>query len=339
MVAGPVFGSGIVPSSGAISTELQAVTRRAFIPKLVVQIYQAAPMLSMAMRNAQKARGGLSQISVPIQGASYVQYNWAGYDGSFSQPTVTAATQQASWNLALGVVPIPLLGMESIIQSTEAIIPLVKARMADAKTVAVQSISTALYGTNNSNPLQMNGLQDAFDDGTIAPTYGGIPRSSNTFWKGNVYSTSITPSRSTMVARIMQLTSQAGGESPDLILMSLSDWTTLLQDYMTAEQFNTNPTMKYGNDDAVNASFRALMLGNVPILADPFCPKGTAYLVNSKYLALYISEDANFAFSGFQSLIPNNQIASTGVLISLMALACTKPVSGSRLSSVAGGAF
>lgn len=337
--AGPIFGSGIVPNAGNIATELQAVTRRAFIPKLVVQIYQAAPFLSMAMRNAQRARGGLSQISVPIQGAQYVNYSWAGYDGSFPQPTVQAATQQAAWNLALGVVPIPLLGMESIIQSTEAIIPLVKARMADAKTVAVQSISTALYGTNNAAPLQMNGLLDAYDTGTNAPTYGGIPRSSNVFWKGNVYSTGITPSRSTMVTRIMNLTQLAGGESPDVILMSLSDWTTLLQDFMTAEQFNTNPTMKYGNDDAVNAGFRALMLGNTPILADPFCPKGTAFLVNSKYLALYISEDANFAFSGFQSLIPNNQIASTGVLISLMALSCTKPVSGMQLSNVTGGAF
>lgn len=339
MVAGPVFNSGIVPASGAISTELQAVTRRAFIPKLVVQLYQAAPLLSMMMRNAQRARGGLSQISVPIQGASYVQYGWAGYDGAFQQPSVQAATQQAAWNLALGVVPIPLLGMESIIQSTEAIIPLVKARMADAKTVAVQSISTALFGTNVANPLAMNGLIDAYDDGTTTGTYGGIPRSSNPFWKSTVVSTSITPSRSTMVTQIMKLTQAAGGESPDLILMSLSDWTTLLQDYMTAEQFNTNPTMKYGNDDAVNAGFRALMLGNVPILADPFCPKGTAYLVNSKYLALYISEDANFAFSGFQSLIPNNQIASTGVLISLMATACTKPVSGSRLTAITGGAF
>lgn len=329
----------MVPPSGAIYNELNAVTRRAFIPKLVVQIYKAAPLLSLAMRNAQRARGGLSQITVPVQGASYVNFNWTDYSGSFPQPSVQAATQVAAWNLSVGAVPIPLLGFESLIQSTEAVIPLVRARMTDAKTVAVQSISTALYGSSASNALAINGLQDAYDDGTTVSTYGGLSRTSAPFWKSTVVSSAVTPSRDSIIAQIMRLTSLAGGESPDMVIMSLSDWTTLMQDFMDLERFNTNPGSRYGDDDAINAGFRCLMLGNVPILADPFCATGTAYFINSRYLALYISEDANFAFSGFHSLIANNQIANVGVLISAMALACTKPVSGMRLTNVTGGAF
>lgn len=334
-----IAGTGMVPASGDIFNELNAVTRRAFVPKLVVQIYKAAPLLSLAMRNAQRARGGLNQVTVPVQGASYVNFGWTGYDGSFPQPTVQAAAQNAQWNLSVGAVPIPLLGMESLIQSTEAVIPIVRARMADAKTVAVQSIASALFGSSGTNPLAINGLQDVYDDGTSIATYGGINRSANTFWQAVKYSTSLTPSRSTMIGQIMALTSTSGGESPDMVIMSLSDWTTLMQDYMTGERFLTNPGQKYGDDDAINAGFRCLMLGNVPILADPFCPKGTAYLINTKYLALYISEDANFAFSGFHSLIPNQQIANVGVVISAMALACSKPKTGRQLSNVAGGAF
>lgn len=338
-MASPVYGTGMVPAAGSIATELNAVTRRAFVPKLVVQIYKAAPFLSMAMRNAQKARGGLSQISVPVQGASFVSFSWTDYSGGFPQPAVQAAMQDAAWNLSVGVVPIPLLGMESLLQATEAVIPIVKARMADAKTVAVQSIATALFSTANGNALQINGLQDVYDDGTNSPNYGGLNRNSAPFWKSTIYSTSITPSRTTIITRIMQLSKLAGGEAPDAIIMSMGDWTTLLTDFMSAEQFHTTPMSRYGNDDAINAGFRCLMLGNTPILADPFCPTGTAYLINSKYLALYISEDANFAFSGFQSLIANNQIASVGVVISAMALACTKPVSGMQLSNVAGASF
>lgn len=335
----PVPATGMVPPSGAIYNELNAVTRRAFIPKLVVQIYKAAPLLSLTMRNAQRARGGLSQITVPVQGASYVNFNWTDYSGSFPQPSVQAATQQAAWNLSVGAVPIPLLGFESLIQATEAVIPLVRARMTDAKTVAVQAISTALFGSSGSNALAINGLQDAYDDGTTTSTYGGLSRTAAPFWKSTVNSTSVTPSRDTIMGQIMYLTSLAGGESPDMVIMSMSDWTTLMQDFMDLERFNTNPGTRYGDDDSVNAGFRCLMLGNVPILADPFCPTGTAYLINSRYLSLYISEDANFAFSGFHSLIANNQIANVGVMISAMALACTKPVSGMRLSNVAGGAF
>lgn len=342
MTTTPVYGQGIIPAnSGAtsIAAELTAVTRRAFVPKLVVQIYKAAPLLSMAMRNAQRARGGLSQVTVPVQGASFVSFNWSDYSGAFPQPSVETAVQQAAWNLSIGTVPIPLLGMESLVQSSETIIPLVKARMADAKTVAVQAIANALFGSSAGNALAINGLEDVYDDGTVVDTYGGLSRSSAAFWKAQKYTSSITPGRQTMLTQIMATTKGAGGEAPDIIIMSMGDWTTLMVDFLSLEQFRTTPDSRYGNDDAVNAGFRCIMLGNTPILGDPFCPNGQAYLINSKYLALYISEDANFAFSGFESLIPNNQIASVGVVISAMALACSKPVSGRQLSAVQGAAF
>lgn len=335
----PVYGQGYIPASGAITTELTAITRRAFVPKLVVQIYKAAPFLSMAMRNAQRARGGLSQVTVPVQGSQYVSFNWSGYDGGFPQPSVMTATQQAAWNLSLGTVPIPLLGMESMTQQTEAVIPLVKARMNDAKTVAIQSISGALYGSAQAAPLQINGLLDVYDSGTNVVSYGGLSRTANPFWASTLITSAIAPTRQTIILQINRITKNAGGEKPDFVLMSLADWTTLAQDFMNAEQFNTNPTSRYGNDDPVNAGFSALMLAGVPILADLFCPEGSMFIVNSKYLALYISEDANFAFSGFHSLIPNNQIASVGVVIAMMALVCTKPVSGGQFSNITGAGF
>jgi hypothetical protein len=335
----PIAGTGMVPAAGGIYNELTAVTRRAFVPKMVVQIYKAAPLLSLMMRNAQRARGGLSQVTLPVQGGSYVNFGWTDYSGGFQQPSVQGAAQAAQWNLSVGAVPIPLLGMESLIQATEAVIPIVRARMTDAKTVAVQAIANALFGTNSGNALAINGLKDAYDDGTVAATYGGLSRSTNTFWKALRITTGIAPSRATMIAQLMQATQNSGGESPDIVIMSLSDWTTLANDFLANERFNTNPGSRYGNDDAVNAGFRAVMVGNTPILADPFCPKGTAYLINTKYLGLYLSEDANFAFSGFQSLIANNQIASVGVIIAAMALVCSKPSSGSQLTNVTGGAF
>ena len=335
----PVYGQGFVPGSGAIANELTAVTRRAFVPKLVVQIYNAAPFLSMAMRNAQRARGGLSQVTVPVQGSSFVSFNWSGYDGGFPQPSVQTGIQQSAWNLSLGTVPIPLLGTESVIQSTEAVIPIVKARMNDAKTVAIEAISTALYGSAAGNPLAINGLLDVYDSGANVATYGGLNRNQAPFWKSNLITAAIAPTRATIVLRINQLTKLAGGEKPDFVLMSLGDWTTLAQDFMAGEQFVTDPSMRYGNDDAINAGFSALMLAGVPILADIFCPTGTMFIVNTKYLALYISDDANFAFSGFHSLIPNNQIANVGVVITMMALVCTKPVTGLQANNITGAAF
>ena len=357
----PQFGVGIVPS-GAIGTELAAITRRAFVPKLVVQLYKSTPLLSLLLRNAQRARGGVSQVTVPVQGSSYVSFTWSDYSGQFPQPQVLAAAQNAEFNLKLGVVPIPFLGMEGLIQSSEVVVPLLKARMADAKTVAVQQISTSLLASTNNAALtgqtQLDNLFEATDDGTNVPSYGGITRSTNTFWNGQLVTLGTAGGILTRTAFIRWLVQASvgattaggsnptyavsnggGGEAPDLVVMAPGDWTQLMTDFMSLEQFNTGPGSRYGNDDVVNAGFRGLMLGNTPIFFDPFCPKGTAYVLNSRYLALYMSEDAPFAFSGFYSAIPNLQIANIGVLIVVFNVVCSKPAANMRLAGITGGAF
>lgn len=352
----PITGAGIVPS-GAIGTELTYVTRRAFMPFLTVQIYSATPALSLLLRNAQRAKGGMSQITAPVQSTNFVNFGWTGYDGTFSQPQVLTAVQNAEFNLCLGVVPIPFLGVEGLIQSSEAVIPLLKARMADAKTVAVMQLSNALYA--NSSPAQaggvpalppgqgsspgalvMNGFPQAYDSGSNFATYGGISRSSNTWWEGNTYtSAGAVLTRTKMIPYQMQVSKAAGGETPDFQVMSMSDWTALMTDFMSSEQFRTIPGSRYTKDVPVNAGFRAIQLGDTPIFCDPFCPKGTSYLVNSKYFALYLSEDAPFVFSGFYSTIPNLQIGNVGVVLVALQTVCTKPSSGAIISGITGGAF
>ena len=112
-----------------------------------------------------------------------------------------------------------------------------------------------------------------------------------------------------------------------------------MTDFMSLEQFTTNPGSRYGADDPINAGFRGIMLGDTPFFMDPFCPTGQAYMINSRYLALYMSEDAPFAFSGFYSAIPNLQIANIGVVIVAFNVVCTKPVSGAHIVGITGANF
>lgn len=335
----PVTNVGIVPG-GAIGAELIAVTRRAFIPKMVVQLYKATPTFSILLKNAQRARGGVSQVTVPVQGSSFVQFSWSDYSGVFPQPQVLTAAQNAEFNLKLGVIPIPFMGMEALIQSSEVVIPLLKARMADAKTVALQQLSTSLWSNNSAQPSQINGLPEAYDDGTNVASYGNISRTANTFWKSTLLTgQGAQLSRTGMIRYVSQLTLLAGGESPDFGVMSFSDWTTLMQDFISAERIVTGPKSKFDSDNVTNAGFVGLRLGDTPFFPDPFLAKGTAFLFNSKYLAMYLSEDAPFAFSGFYSAIPNLQIANIGVMIVALNVVCTKPISGMQVTGLTGGAF
>ena len=337
----PQLGVGIVPS-GAIGNELVALTRRAFVPRLVVQLYKSTPLLSLLLRNAQRARGGVSQVTVPVQGGSFVNYSWSDYSGVFPQPPVQTAAQNAEFNLKLGVIPVPFMGMEALIQSSEVVVPILKARMADAKTVALQAISTALFTNNTAQPTQVDSLFQAYDDSTNVSVYGGINRlgAGNSFWNSTfIQAAGAISTRINFIKFIVRTTALAGGEAPDFVVMAPGDWTTLMTDFMSSETFQTTPGSRYGREDVVNAGFRGLMLGDTPVFMDPFVPTGTAYIINSRYLALYLSEDAPFAFSGFYSAIPNLQIANIGVVIVAFNVVCSKPSSGMKLTGITGAAF
>ena len=172
----PLPGIGVAPAAGSLYQELSAVNRRAFVPKLFVQIYFGSPGLFYMTGNAQRAAGGLNQITIPMQGNSMVQGSFTGYGGGFNSPVITPGIQNGQWNLAYWVVPVPLPFGETVIQATDREISLLKTRMNDVYAVTRQNMATLMFSNNSANPLLPNSFQDAFDNGTNFPTYGGISR-------------------------------------------------------------------------------------------------------------------------------------------------------------------
>ena len=334
-------GSGIIPS-GSLGAQLAALTRRAFIPSVYVQVYQSHPLLSLFMANAKAAKGGVSQITIPVQGSSFVSFNWGSFAGDFPVPTDQAAIQNAQFSLKIGMVPIGFFGMEAIVQSSEVIIPKLRAVTSDAAVVIRQALAQALYSNNASNPLAIDSLAQAYDNGTNTTSYGGVSRT-NAYWQGQYYpnmggQASIS-SRMGMATLLARVQSGAGGEAPDWGVMNPADWTTLMQDFMSLEMFQTTPRSIYGKGDVVNAGFRAIRVLDTPIFSDPFCPRGQMFVGNSRYIAMYLSEAAPFVFSGFQSAIPQGQIADIGVLITALDLVCSKPSSGAWVTGITGAAW
>src|SRR5262249_42821982 len=187
--------------------------------------------------NAQRAAGGLNQITIPLQGNSMVQGQFTGYGGGFNSPVITPGIQNGQWNLAYWVVPVPLPFGESVIQATDREISLLKARMNDVYAVSKQNIARLMFTNNGANPLLPNSFQDAFDDGTNFPTYGGIARNAtgNSAFKGqyiNLNSGTFSLgtagfTRQGMANLLAYVTDNAGGEAPTYVVMNPSDYSTL----------------------------------------------------------------------------------------------------------------
>lgn len=321
----PLPGIGVAPAAGSLYNELSAVTRRAFVPRLFVQLYYGSPFLFYMIGNAQRAAGGLNQITVPLQGQSMVQGQFTGYGGGFNSPVITPGIQNGQWNLAYWVVPVPLPFGETVLQATDREISLLKARMNDVYAVTRQNMARLSFTNNASNPLFPNSLQDAFDNGTNFPTYGGISRTaagnsafqgqyinlnSGTFSLGTVGFT-----RKSMATLLAYVTDQAGGEAPTFVVMNPGDFATLNKDFVGQEQVFVTPGNSYAMSTDIRSSFPNINVSGVPIFADHFCPVGNVFGVNVKYTAMYLSEDAAFDFSGFYSLVPLGQIGQQGVVV------------------------
>ena len=327
------IGGGILPASGTNQyNELTYVTRRAFIPKLVVQIYNSTPLMAALIANSQTASGGVSSVSVPVQGSQFVNAQWSDYSGSFAQPSVQQGAYQAEFNLKLLISPVPFLGMEGAVQQDYAIIPLIEARMNDATNVMMDSMATALY-TNTSNQQQFIGLPAAVDDGTGTATYGNINRSTNTWWKSKQYAAgSVNPTRQNVLQYISG-TVKNGAEVPTFGVCGFGTWTLLAQDYVGQENYMITPGSGFDGDaNGPQAAFRALMVAGVPIYPDPYCPEGTLYLLNTNYLSMYIHEQASFAFTGFESTLPNFQVGYVGAVLMIAELVNTKPKAMTKIT-------
>jgi hypothetical protein len=327
------IGGGILPASGSNQyNELTYVTRRAFIPKLVVQIYNSTPLMAALIANSQTASGGVSSVTVPVQGSQFVNAQWSDYSGSFAQPSVQQGAYQAEFNLKLLVSPVPFLGMEGAVQQDYAIIPLIEARMNDATNVMMDSMATALYN-NTSNQQQFIGLPAAIDDGSGTATYGNIDRTTNTWWKSKQYAAgSVNPTRQNVLQYISG-TVKNGAEVPTFGVCGFGTWTLLAQDYVGQENYMITPGSGFDGDaNGPQAAFRALMVAGVPIYPDPYCPEGTLYFLNTNYMSLYIHEQASFAFTGFESTLPNFQIGYVGAVLMIAELVNTKPKAMTKIT-------
>ena len=324
------IGGGILPASGSTQfTELTYVTRRAFIPKLVVQLYNSTPLMAALIANSQSASGGVSSVTVPVQGSQFVNAQWSDYSGSFAQPSVQQGAYNAEFNLKLMIAPVPFLGMEGAVQQDAAVIPLIEARMNDATNVMMDAMATSLYN-NTTNTQQFTGLPAAVSD---SGTYGNIDRSTYTWWKSKQYAAgSVNPTRQNVLQYISG-TVNNGAEVPTFGVCGFGTWTLLAQDYVGQEQYVLTPGSGFDGDaNGPQSGFRALMVAGVPIYPDPYCPEGTVYFLNSNYLSLYIHEQGSFVFTGFESTLPNWQIGYVGAVLMIAELVNTKPKSMTKVT-------
>ena len=339
-----LLGFGVVPG-GAVGAELQATTRRAAMPAVVVQLGRATPTLSAMLAAAEPVRGGVSPITVPVQGTRMVAAQWVDYSGAGSAPTVQPGLMNAEYNLKALTIWVPYYLMEGLIQQDAEIVPLVWARMNDGGNVASDTLATILFNAQSTNTtLQPFSLLDII--ATTDPTQGAvgnIPRATNAFWRANstaitAISTSATINRVNMMASLMWAQKQAGGEPPSCAIMSPGAFMALAGDVIGSERYNIMPEGAYGEvGEGPTVGFPALRVGGVPFYSDAYMTDGTqALFPNYNYLNYKVHVDAAFTVIGPESLLPQYQLGFIMVMLALLETVTTKSNAQSVVTALTG---
>jgi hypothetical protein len=312
------LGQGVLPS-GALGTQLTALTRRGYLPKIVVQVYNSSPLICALLDNAETEVGGVDPLTVNVQNAMMVLPQWTGFQGQFNAPTDLVGITPASWSMAMAVCPIPFYINELLIQSNQAIQKILDARFNDAGNAIRDLLAYALYN-NTTNNNQLIGLPAAIDDGTVVATYGGINRSSNAYWQAKRYNAgNVSPTRALILQYLAGITKQQG-EMPTFGVMNFGTWTPLAQDFLGLERY-----IQSADRETAYSAFKAIEIAGVPFYADPYCPEGTVYMVNTNYVTLRLHQQGQWEFVEFAPLTVVNQLGYIGVIYLLGQLINTKP--------------
>jgi len=179
--------------------------------------------------------------------------------------------------------------------SDAKVIDLVGAKTQLAEATLRDTLGTALYndGTTTNAPVGLRAMVDSTSN-----TYGGIDRSTNSWWQ---------PQRdaSTTSLSIAKMQSLFGDCTVDSDMPSL-----LLSNQDTHDTYHglLQPQERYQDADTASGGFKSILFKGVPMVVDSHSPSGDLWMLNEKYIMLKYHPDKNFSFEPFRR--PTNQAGS-----------------------------
>jgi hypothetical protein len=278
----------------------------------VDNVYKSSPVFTrLRTRNAERFEGGTS-LRHPI---AYAELNGAAFQrgGTFNITYVQTDT-------ALEVVPkyyyvnVTLFGTDNVLsRGPDAAMNYVESKMVNASGKMAKLLGTDVFldGTGVvSSAISLDGMLQAFDNGTLYTSYGGITRTDLGVLAGannvgiNGYVTALAPF--TMAG--MQTAYGAcwfGNEHIDLIVTTQSIWDIVWNKIQPQQRFLEE------SSDVAKIGFQSLRWNGASITVDQYCPSGYIFGINSKYAQFWISTlpKYQFGFTGFKEAQNTDDVA------------------------------
>jgi len=282
------------------------------VPRLVDNVYKSSPVFTrLRTRHAERFEGGTA-IRHPI---AFAELNGGAFQrgGTFNISYVQTDT-------ALTVVPkyyyvnITLFGTDNVLaRGPDAAMNYVESKMVNASGKMAKLLGTDVFldGTGVlSSPIQLDGMVQALDNGSLYAAYGGITRTDLGTAPGdnNAGINGYVLNLPTFTMKGMETaygSAWFGNENVDLIVTTQAIWNIIWTKILPNQRF-----MEESNDIA-KIGFQSMRWMGASICVDQYCPANYIFGLNTKYIQFWISTlpKYQFGFTGFKEAQNSDDVA------------------------------
>ena len=300
--------------------DLSSITQDFFVPKMIDNIFDSNPLLQRLRKSHyEKLSGGL-KVRQPVLYAATSSSGWyTGQDTLATTDNQQFTDAEFDWKQIYGNITIT--GLDELKNGgKEQIISLVKSKVQACEKTVSDSMGTALYNAGTTTNALI-GLRLALAGS--GSTYGGISKTTYSWWRGQVNSTTTVITLSSLEALLNDCT--IGSDAPTVILVTRDIYDSI---YAAIQ-----PQQRFTDSDTAKAGFKSLSLNGIPIIVDSHVPSGYVFMLNENYVTLYVHKARDFKFEPF--IKPTNQDLSTAKIFWVGALATGAPRMSGMFSAIA----
>ena len=256
-------------SSYVYLNTLQTIVREGFVTKAIVDTFFTSQRLFQELRDLTDTQNGALALTWPINiGRSS---NTIAFTGGQALPANTLDTfvrPSLPWKYYADALALNITDLQQA-DSPEAIASLVDSQLDIVKmSIADRLAGDIITSTQAQYPLQLNGLAEAVDDGTVAPSYAGILRAAYPTWKSPVnYAILSTVPSLIQVLYALTLAASVDGHRPNVFATTQSIFASLQNSLMPIDRYN-QPDMQR------TAGGYDVIFNGAPVYWDPHIPTG-----------------------------------------------------------------
>lgn len=245
---------------------------------------------------------------------SFAENGNAGWYSGYDLLPVAAqdVLSAAQYDIRQAACPVVISGLEMLQNAgAEQMIDLLSSRIDVAESTMRNLICGGLYSDGTgSGGKEITGLNAAVPLDPTSGTYGGIDRSTWTFWRSRVKNsanaTTFNADLNTLWASLVR-----GMDRPDLIIMDNLSWTTYIGGLQAQQRFASA-------SDTAGLGFPSLKFMDADVVLDGgiggFCPAGTTFMLNTNYMKYRPHSARNFVPLSPKNRSSINQDAEVQIL-------------------------